>query len=143
MARNPLAVLLRLRRQAVDSAQAELAMQRTEAAQASDAVRRAEGVIVEEREAAMALAADDRLVEAYIAWLPKGQAEVVRARGVLARTESAVVLAEATLSAARAGAEAVEKIIALQADAERSALEARAQAMLDEAGSRARSRLEP
>ncbi len=129
MARDPLAVLTRLRRIETEQARRRLgqAVGRTEVALLAEGA--ASGALVAE---AVAPGAD------YAAWLPRGLAQ--RDRAALARRRAEVGLAEAAaaLGAARAAERAVELIAAARDRLARRQAARRVQALLDEAASRRR-----
>jgi flagellar biosynthesis chaperone FliJ len=141
MARDSLKTVMQLRQIDVDGARAELMRLESLAHDARMKERAAVLAIQTEMNAAARLHADDATVEAFGAWLPTGRAAVTRARAQLGRFEQDAAQARATLNLARAGAEAVEK---LMAEREKLASEhemRRQQALLDEAAARARPRL--
>ena len=131
MART-LDVMARMRRLVVEEARQKLALCLQAEGRSGAVAREAAEMLVREREWASALEADDSVVEAYIAWLPQGNARLAAAREVLGRAEAASVQARAQLAVARAAAEAVDRRIAAEAAAEREKALAREQAALDE-----------
>ena len=140
MPRDPLKTVHRLRQMEVDGARAELQRLGALVHQARMTERAATIAIQTEMNAAARLCADDATVEAFGAWLPTGRAAVIRAQAQLGRVEQDTAQARAILNLARAGAEAVEK---LMAEREVLAIEAagrKQQAALDDAASRSRKR---
>jgi hypothetical protein len=138
MARDALKTVHRLRQMEMDAARAEL--QRLEAAvdEARMRERAATIAIQTEMNAAARLSADDATVEAFGAWLPTGRAAVIRAQAQLVRLEQETAQGRAILNLARAGAEAVEKMMAERALLAREAIDRKQQATLDEAAARGR-----
>ena len=131
MART-LEVMARMRRLVVEEARQGLAACLQVEGRASAAMRVTADELMREQRAANAIDADDRMVEAYIAWLPHGSARHAAARSVFERAEAASSQARAQLAAARAAAEAVDRRIAAEALAARAAGLAREQAAIDE-----------
>ncbi len=129
MARDPLAVLTRLRQIETEQARRRL----------GQAVGRTEVALLAEGAASAALVAEAVAPGAdYAAWLPRGLAQ--RDRAALARRRAEVGLAEAAaaLGAARAAERAVELIAAARDRLARRQAARRVQALLDEAASRRR-----
>lgn len=140
MERNSLKAVLQLRQMEVDAARLELIRIESLAHGARMIERAAVLAIQTEMNAAARLHADDATVEAFGAWLPTGRAAVVRAQAQLGRCEQDAARARASLNLTRAGAEAVEKLIAERELLASGIQMRRQQAMLDEVAGRARPR---
>lgn len=136
MARDALKTVQRLRQIELDDARAALQRLQAAADEARMRERAATIAIQTEMNAAARLSADDATVEAFGAWLPTGRAAVIRAQAQLARLEQETSQARAILNLARAGAEAVEKMIAERALLATDLGNRKHQAILDEAGAR-------
>lgn len=140
MSRDPLETLARLRHSVCEDARRVLAACLEAEDTAREALHGAGEAIFREQEAAGALDAGDGAVEAFAAWLPVGRRAVAQAREAHERAVAATVQARAVLAAARASAEAADRLLASRA-AEREAEAARqAQAALDEAAARQKRR---
>lgn len=138
MSRNPFDSLLRLRRQDLDEARKLLSEALAHAMNAANAVKIAEQNMVRERDAAMDLASDDQVVEAYSRWLPVGRAALEQARR---REEEAAVDVEASrtrVNLARVALEAAEKLAEMRANEERARRERREQAQINDLAARRR-----
>jgi len=136
MNRDPLETLARLRHSVCEDARRALAACLEAEDAAGKALHSASEAIFREQDAAGALDAGDGAVEAFAAWLPLGRRAVAEAREADSRAGAATVQARAVLAAARASAEAADRLLASRA-AERDAEAARrAQAALDEAAAR-------
>ncbi|NHN88442.1 flagellar FliJ family protein [Acetobacter conturbans] len=136
MQRTPLDSLLRLRDQELDEAKKLLSEALARAMTASDAVKGAEQNMVRERDAALDLASDDRVVEAYSRWLPIGRAALDRAR---AREQDAALDVESCrtrVNLARSALEAAQKLAEKRAKEEQELAQKREQAMLDDLSAR-------
>lgn len=140
MARDSLKTVLQLRQMDVDAARAELVQLESQAHDARMRERAALLAIQTEMTAAARLHADDATVEAFGAWLPTGRAAVTRAQAQLSRFEQDAAQARAALNLARAGAEAVEKLIEERGKQAAEQQMRRQQNVLDEAAARARPR---
>jgi len=127
-----LAVMARMRKLVIEETRQHLAVCLQAEGRAGEALRAASEALAHERDLASAIEADDQIVEAYIAWLPHGNAQLAAARAVAQRAEAASSQARAQLAAARAAAEAVERRVAAESAAAREAALAREQAALDE-----------
>jgi flagellar biosynthesis chaperone FliJ len=103
-----LATLRRLRRRALDAASPAMMEAQTAQDQAETAMRAARRRLDTEREAAEDLAADDRAVETYAAWLPRGRAALAAAATAREEARETVDLARARLAAARIALEAAD-----------------------------------
>lgn len=139
---NPAAlrVALRLRQAAVASAQLDLAGSVAAETAAAAAARHATGEIQAQADAASALTADDLLVEAFAAWLPRGRLAEAATRAAHSSCLDVVAVARAALAVARAAEEAVANVLEAAAATARAKVEKATQAALDEAGRRARPR---
>jgi flagellar biosynthesis chaperone FliJ len=124
-ARDPLAVLARLRRLEVDQAKRQLAERLRAHALAEHGVRAAEAALTAEAEVQ-----DDSA--AFGAWLPRGLAERERAKGHLRLADQAAAAAREALVAARAAERAAELLRERRAEEERREAERRAAADLNE-----------
>jgi flagellar biosynthesis chaperone FliJ len=136
MPRNSLKTLQQLRKMQVDKASAELVRLENSADKARWAERAATAVIQTEMSAASRLSADDGAVEAFGAWLPVGRAAVARAQALLSLSEQNALQARAVLTLARAGAEAVDKLMAERAVLENEEANRKQQAVIDESAAR-------
>jgi len=136
MTRDPVDVLVRLRKTACEDARRDLltTLEAEDAARA--ALHAAEHAITREQEAASRLDAGDGAVEAFVAWLPVGRRAVVQARARHEEAVAASVLARAVLAAARASLEAAENVIEEHESERRLAAAKKEQSALDEAGRR-------
>lgn len=134
--RTTLGTALRIRKLAVQEARRDLLARLTQEAEAADGERKAVEAIQIEAAAATASHAPDAQVEAFASWLPRAQLHLERARAVRCEAEAACNVARAALAAAQTAQEAVEKLMAGQAQ-EVLLLAARArQAEMDEAAQR-------
>ena len=136
MPNSPLDALLRLRQQDLDEARKLLSEALARAMLAADDVKAAEQNMVRERDAAMDLSADDRIVEAYSRWLPTGRATLDRARS---REQDAAVDVEscrARVNLARSALEVAEKLAEKRARQQMKQAEKREQAVLDDLAAR-------
>lgn len=138
MKRDPLPALLKLRRGTVDEAKQALARSLEAEAEASRSLAAAQEAIWRETQAASDLSASDGAVEAFAAWLPVGREHVGAAEEAVAAAAAETVRARAVLTQARAALRAVEELHATREATEAAARQRREQAMLDEAGLRAR-----
>ena len=136
MSRDPLETLVRLRRGVVEDARRALAACLEAEDAASRAMRCAETAIFREQEAAGGLDTSDGAVEAFAAWLPQGRQAVAKARDAHADAGAATVQARAVLAAARASAEAADRLLASRAAVRAAAADRHAQTALDEAAAR-------
>jgi flagellar biosynthesis chaperone FliJ len=136
MSRTPLETLVRVRRQASEDARRALAECLRAEDKAAAALRSAEAAIVNEQESAADLQADDAMVEAFAAWLPRGRLAVAEASRAHVRAGAATVQARAVASAARATTEAAERLVQAQAEARAEEAAKRSQAALDETAAR-------
>ncbi len=136
MNRDPLETLARLRQMVCEDARRALAASLEAESAANKALRSAEAAIFREQEVAGSLDAGDGAVEAFAAWLPVGRQAVREAREADAAATAATVQARAVLSAARASAEAADRLLAARAAARQEEVMKRTQAALDEAAAR-------
>jgi hypothetical protein len=134
--RDPLETLARLRQMVCEDARRALAASLEAESAANKALRSAEAAIFREQEVAGSLDAGDGAVEAFAAWLPVGRQAVREAREADAAATAATVQARAVLSAARASAEAADRLLAARAAARQEEVMKRTQAALDEAAAR-------
>ena len=111
MQRKTLETLLKVRKLAADAAQRELAKQQQAAADARDAIRAAENRIQTELAAAIDPNADDDVVLAFSAWLPRGRAAVADARRRLEHWETEVELAQARLATTKTDFKSMELML--------------------------------
>jgi flagellar biosynthesis chaperone FliJ len=140
MSRDPIDVLVRLRKSACEDARRALVATLDAEDAARAALHAAERAIIGEQEAASRLDAGDGAVEAFVAWLPVGRRAVAQARARHDDAVAASVQARAVLAAARASLEAAEHVIEERQAERRLAAAKQEQATLDEAGRRARFR---
>jgi hypothetical protein len=122
MRRRALQVVLRLRHLAVDEAKRALAEHLAAETSAEAAEQAAQSAIRREAEVASALEAGDGAVEAFAAWLPRGQAALDQARRRREEVDLAVTRTRA----------AVERLLATQDAAQAAEGARREQAALDE-----------
>ncbi len=111
MPNDPLKIVLRLRRQNVETAQQDLARATTTEADAGMLLRLAETIIGDEQEAACAVTASDGAVEAFARWLPGARQRAHAARALLERSQAEVGRKRALLTAARTALETVETLL--------------------------------
>lgn len=136
MPRSSLDSLLRLRRQELDEARRILSDAIAQAMSAAEAVKTAEQDMVTERDAALDLSADDRTVEAYSRWLPRGRAALDQARRQEQNAATAVQAGRTRVTMARAALEATEKLIESRAQEERARQEKQEQNVIDDLSAR-------
>ena len=132
MKRRALQTVLRLRHLAVDEAKLALAEKLAAETDADAQVHRAQTAIRREIDAATSLDAGDGVVEAFAAWLPRGQAALEHAQRQRNEAEMAVTQARAALSVARADEAAVERLLATQDAAAAAEIARHEQAEQDE-----------
>lgn len=136
MTRDPLETLARLRHSIREDARRGLAACLDAEEAASHVMRSAEAAIYDEQKAAGSLDAGDGAVEAFAAWLPQGRKAVAQAHAAHDDASAATVRARAVVAAARASAEAADRLLASR-NAERAADAARrAQVETDEVAGR-------
>jgi len=134
---DPLDTVLRIRRLAMDDAARILATCLRVEEEARHAADAAEATIGAEGEIAADLSSGDGAVEAFARWLPLGRARAAAARVRHDTATAETARARAGVTIARAATEAALALAERRA-AERNLLaERRAQAVLDEVGSRA------
>lgn len=131
MPRDPLDTLVNLRRAGEDGAKLALARATTAESDAAAAGMAADRAIVDEQRAALDLAGDDGVVEAFAAWLPAARDRAARAWQACERARTEVARARALLAAAQAATETVETLRRRRAEAKRDARDRRMQADLD------------
>jgi flagellar biosynthesis chaperone FliJ len=136
MSADPLRVLARVRRLALDEARRRLADCLAAEDAAATALAAIDAEIGREREAAMSLAADDAAVESFAVWLPEARRRADQAEAVLARASAETHLARAAVSATRGAYEAVEHALQRRAEVQRSIRTQAEQRALDEVASR-------
>lgn len=136
--RTTLNTLVRLRRQALDTARQLLTASLTREHVVETAHREAEGAIRRERDVATALDSADAAVEAFAAWLPRGRQALAQAETARTDAEAATAQARARLTTARAAVEALEQMLEDQATSQRAEAARKLQAALDEFGQRRR-----
>ena len=111
MPRDPLDILVRLRRLAVDQARKALAdCLRTEAA-AEASVARIAAAIERETDAAESLSATDADVEAFAAWLRRIRPEQHAAQEAQEQAETETLRMRAVVASARAAVQAAEDLV--------------------------------
>ena len=126
MARDSMQALLRLRQLTVDEARRDLAACLAQEAAAQDAADIIEAAIARETSEACRLQDGDQAVEAFAAWLQQIRPRAQAAGAALDAAVLHTTEARAVLAAARAGAEAVETVMARR-EADRAAEAARAE----------------
>lgn len=136
MPHDPLHTLHKLRKTGQDEARQALARALQVEAGATAAATTAERTITDEQHAAMDLAADDHIVEAFAAWLPTAHTATAQAWQAAEHAQSEVARARALLTAAQAATETVETLIRERATARQAHAARREQADLDEAAGR-------
>jgi hypothetical protein len=136
MSRDPLGVLLRLRRLDVNTAQRDLALRLRAAAEAEAAQRAAQAAIAHEAVIAAGRAAEPVFAALFSQWLPHGQGAAEASRVVRQSTERQAEAARTTLAAAHVAAQAIESLRAERIRAARLTVLRAEQAALDEYASR-------
>lgn len=131
---DPLHTVARLRNLAVDEAKRALADCVTAEATAAAVLRRLDSAIAAETDAASDPAGGDQAVADFAAWLRRISADQTAAAAVLAAAETRSTEARAVLAASRAGARALDALLARRDTERRLAADRREQAALDEAG---------
>lgn len=111
MPRDPLDTLARVRRMSHEEALAALALVLQAEEEADGLAKQAERTIAAETVAAGALDGDDGVVEAFAAWLPGARQRAAQARGACERAQADVSRARAVLAMTRAGVEAVAALL--------------------------------
>ena len=140
MPRDPLDTLARVRRLAHEEALAALARALNVEGEADELAKEAERIIAAELAAAGALDGDDSVVEAFAAWLPGARQRAYQAREACERAQADVARARAVLAMTRAAMEAVATLAKEQAARRAAAAARQEQHMLDDA---ARGRADP
>lgn len=120
MARDQIAIVIRLRQAALDEAQRHLAACISGEDQARAVLLGAEAEMERQRRSAEQLTGDDTVVEAFAAWLARHRPVVAQARAEHDRAMAETARARAALAAARAAVEVAEEL------RDRRAAEARA-----------------
>ncbi len=133
MPHDPLATLARVRRVAHEEALAALAQALQAEADADGRAKQAERVIATETAAATALEGDDSVVEAFAAWLPGARLRAGQARCACERAQADVARARAVLAMTRAGVDAVATLLARKAAQRAADAARREQHALDDA----------
>jgi putative NADH-flavin reductase len=133
MARDPLAILLRVRRAALDEARRALADCLAVEAIAAETLTEAEADIVRERMTAASLDADDAAVEAFAAWLRIARGRTDQARASHERFIAETARARAIVAVAQGSLEIAQTASDQRAVDEREARQRREQLNLDEA----------
>ncbi|MBE9607357.1 hypothetical protein IAI18_21015 [Acetobacteraceae bacterium H6797] len=128
MARDPLAILQRLRDLEVTEAQRRLAERR---AQEDLAQRQAEATA-----AALLSEAAQRDPHGFAAWMPRGRAEQERAARLAHIAGNQRAEAERGLAEARAALKGVERLAEMREEEAKKAREKKVQGLLDEVGAR-------
>ncbi|NHO32946.1 flagellar FliJ family protein [Acetobacter fallax] len=136
MPRSPLDSLLRLRRQELDEAKRLLSEALAQAMMAAEAVKTAEQNMVNERDIALDLSADDRTVETYSRWLPIGRAALERARKLEQDAATGVQSSRTRVNMARAALEVAEKLAEARAQEEQARRDRQEQNALDDLSAR-------
>ncbi len=142
MPRDPLDTLARIRRLANEEALAALACALQIEGKADDLAKQAERIIATELVAAGALDGDDGVVEAFAAWLPGARQRAYQAREACERAQADVARARAVLAMTRAAMEAVATLAKEQAARRAAAAARQEQHALDDA-TRGRGGLSP
>ena len=131
-----LRVVARIRKLAIDEARIELAARLAVEVRAAEADRSAQAAMRREHAAAATLGAEHT---AFAAWLPRGLEARNVARDATASAQAAAQEGRSALAAARASAEAVQRMLDRLAAARLAEADRREQAVLDEVGQRRRS----
>ena len=132
MKREPLAVVLRLRRLAMEDATRDFAECLRAEAEGAQAVAAVEAAIERETEAASSLSAGDAVVEAFGAWLKRARQQLRAAEAARDHCEGETGRARAVLSVARSAVKATEHLIAEQEAAKARKAARQEQQTLDE-----------
>ncbi len=133
MPRDPLDTLARVRRMSHEEALAALALVLQAEEEADGLAKQAERTIAAETFAAGALDGDDGVVEAFAAWLPGARQRAALARGACERAQADVSRARAVLAMTRAGVEAVATLLDEQASRRAAVAARQEQHALDDA----------
>jgi flagellar protein FliJ len=129
---DPLETALRVRRLSIEEAKRVLSDAIANSDRLHLAIVAATDVIRRETDAASVATAEDSLVEAFAAWLPRGLAEQARLRDALTEAQHATSRARAALTVARTAEAAVKAILENRSAEAAAAGERRSQAALDE-----------
>ena len=133
MPRDPLDTLARVRRLAHEEALAALARALQVEGVADELAKEAERIIATELTAAGTLDGDDSVVEAFAAWLPGARQRAYVAREACERAQADVARARAVLAMTRSAMEAVATRAKEQAGRRASAAAQQEQHALDDA----------
>jgi flagellar export protein FliJ len=136
--RDPLEVLLRLRRLTADQARRALADCLRAESLAAQSVAVVAAAIEHETAAATSLAVGDAEVEAFAAWLRRIRPKQRAAQAAEEQAEAETVRARAVLAAARAAVRAAEDMLEKHVTAAAVEAEHKAQAEIDETAQRSR-----
>lgn len=131
---DPLPVVSRLRRLAVDEAKRAMADCLRAETLASQALSTLDAAIAAETDAASEPSGDDRNVEDFALWLRRIARDRAAAAAALHGAETRSAEARAVLAASRAAARAMEEMLAGREVLRQAAAEHREQAALDETG---------
>ena len=116
MARDNLALLLRIRQQSCDAAQREFARALRAQADAMQDLAKAEQTILMEENAASVITGGDDLVEAFAAWLPVARGRVMTAQRRALDADAEVARGRAVLTASRVALRTLETLAAERED---------------------------
>lgn len=136
MSRDPLAVLQRLRRLEVNTAQRDLALCLHATVEAEDTRRAVQTAIAHESVITAGQSAEPAFAAMFSRWLPLGQAAAEASRVAQHAAERRAETARAVLAAAHAAAQATESLLADQVRVARLVALRAEQAALDEHASR-------
>ena len=129
---DALKTVLHLRRLTLDDAKRCLATLLNAEDEAQHEVDVAENALAAEGAVAADPSMGDHVVEAYVAWLPVGRAQVVRARAGVHRVQMEISRARAALTLAHAALEAAEGLAMRRAHEKTLRAQLRAQSVEDE-----------
>ncbi len=133
-----LSLIARVRGVAVVQCRRELAAALSQQDAAEAVEREAVAALARERAEASRTDAGDGAVEAFAAWLPRGNSALAGARDRLVRAQAVTTQARAGLVLARAAEAAAEALLERRAVEARAELLKREQALLDEIAQRPR-----
>ncbi|WP_158743957.1 hypothetical protein [Acidisphaera sp. L21] len=136
---DALDTVLRIRRVTVDDAKRDLAAMLRIEEDAQLKAEATEALIAQEAAAATDLRAGDDAVEAYAVWLPVGRANAAAARAAHENACSAVAMARAALTIARAAAESAQQLLEKRSKERQLEQGRKIQAAMDEIASRSRN----
>lgn len=123
MAREPLVVLIKVRKLACDEAQRKLVEALALEDSAEQTSHRVERSIAQEMRAATDISGSDAMVEAFAAWLPGARQQLACARQVLLTRQAETMRTRAELTACRTALETVETLQKERKDATQRAIE--------------------